>query len=209
MNFYEGILLGLGAGSICLAYCGPVLIPYLLGESKSINRNFFYVFLFLSGRLAAYILIGFIVGIAGKILLQPSSITLLLTGISYIILSLLLIYYGFYQFKEVCLGMTNTKIASKYFKKMPYMVLLAGGAMTGINICPPFFLAITRAAATKNIFDSIFFFMMFFIGTSLFFVPLPFLGFFKRRKVLRVIGKFAAILAGLIYLYKGVLMTFN
>jgi hypothetical protein len=33
---------------------------------------------------------------------------------------------------------------------------------------------------------------------------MPFLGFFRRKQVLQVIGKFAAILAGLLYLYKGI-----
>jgi sulfite exporter TauE/SafE len=209
MNFSEGILLGLGTGTICLAYCGPVIFPYLLGENKNISRNFFYVFLFLSGRLFGYLVIGLIAGIAGQMFLQPSNLTVLLTGISYIVLSVLLIIYGFYQFNEVCLGKTRTKIASKYGKKMPYLVPIIGGTMTGLNICPPFVLAVTKAATTHNIADSILFFIMFFIGTSLFFIPLPFLGFFKRQQVLRIVGKFASVLAGLLYLYKGVIMSFN
>jgi sulfite exporter TauE/SafE len=206
MYFPEGILLGLGTGSICLAYCGPVLIPYLLGENRNINTNFFYVFLFLSGRLAAYIVIGILAGIAGKLFLQPSHPEMVVIGISYIILSVLLIVYGFYQFKEICLGKTQTKIALKYGKKLPYLVPIIGGILTGLNICPPFIMAITKAATTGNVTDSILFFIMFFIGTSLYFIPLPFIGFFKQHKVLRVIGKFAAIIAGLIYLYKGILM---
>jgi sulfite exporter TauE/SafE len=209
MNFSEGILLGLSTGSVCLAYCGPVLIPYLFGENKNITKNFSYVFIFLSGRLASYILIGIIAGIIGKIFLQPSHLTLLITGISYIALSILLIIYGFYQFKEICLGKTQNKLAFSNGKDMSYLVPLTGGIMTGLNICPPFILAFAKAATLHDIAESIFFFIMFFIGTSLFFIPLPFLGFFKKQEALRIIGKFAAILAGLIYLYKGVNITFK
>ncbi len=208
MNLYEGILLGLGTGPVCLAYCGPVLLPYLLGENQNISKNFFYVTLFLTGRLSAYIAIGLIAGFAGKMFLQPNNLTLLLTGISYVVLSVLLIYYGFYRFNQVCLGKTGIKIAHGDGRKMTYIVPLTGGALTGINLCPPFILAITEVAAAHNVTVSILFFIMFFIGTSLFFVPLPFLGFFKRQHVLRVVGKFAAILAGVTYLYKGVLMVF-
>jgi len=209
MNFPEGILLGLSTGAICLAYCGPVLIPYMLGQSKSIKTNFVYVSFFLSGRLLAYIVIGIIAGIAGTIFLQPSEFNLKLIGVSYIILSGLLIVYGFHRFNEICLGKKQPKISTKYFKDMPFFVPLIGGTLTGLNICPPLILAITKAASTHDVASSIIFFVMFFIGTSLYFIPLPFIGIFKRKNILRIIGKFAAIIAGLIYFYKGVLMIIN
>lgn len=209
MNISEGVLLGLGTGSACIASCGPVLIPYLLGENKGIGRNFSYVFLFLTGRLVAYLTIGLVAGIAGKLIFQPSSYMVVITGISYLLLSALLIYYGFFQFKEVCMGKAQTKIALKHFKGMPYMAPLIGGLLTGLNVCPPLILAATAAAATHSIFNSLIFFMMFFIGTSVYFIPLPLIGAFKKQQALRVIGKFAAILAGLLYLYKGIVMTFS
>ena len=209
MNYSEGILLGLSTGAICLAYCGPVLIPYLLGENKSINTNFIYVSLFLSGRLLAYIFIGLIAGIAGNLFLQPSGFNLVLIGVSYIILSVMLIAYGFYRFKEVCLGSMQAKIASKYFKNMPYVIPLMGGTLTGMNICPPLMLAAAKAASTHHIAESILFFVMFFIGTSLYFLPLPFIGIFKKQNILRTVGKFAAIIAGMLYLYKGLFMILN
>jgi sulfite exporter TauE/SafE len=209
MNFPEGILLGLSTGAICLAYCGPVIIPYLLGENKNIQTNFVYVSLFLSGRLLAYLVIGLIAGIAGTLFLQPSGFTIKLIGVSYVFLSILLIVYGFHRFKEVCLGKTQIKVTSGYFKNRPYVAPLIGGILTGLNICPPLILAVTKAASTHDIAGSILFFMMFFIGTSLYFIPLPFIGIFKRQHVLRIIGKFAAILAGLIYLYKGLFMIIN
>jgi sulfite exporter TauE/SafE len=209
MNFTEGILLGLGTGAVCIASCGPVLIPYLMGENKNIGKNFSYVFLFLLGRLAAYATIGLVAGMAGTLFLQSSSLMVMLMGISYIVLSVLLILYGFHRFKEVCLGGAQRQIALKYFKGMPYMVPLVGGVLTGLNVCPPLILAVTRAAATHSILNSLLFFIMFFMGTTAYFIPLPLIGMFKKQQVLRAIGKYAAILAGIIYLYKGVVMTFN
>jgi len=209
MGYYDGILLGLSTGSVCLAYCGPVLIPYMLGENNTISRNYLDVSLFLAGRLAAYIAIGFITGVLGKFLLQPSPLSSMITGISYIVLSLLLILYGFYQFKEVCLGRSKSRMDSASGKNKTILVPLTGGILTGLNICPPFVLAIAKAAALHNITKSTVFFILFFAGTSVFFIPLPFLGFFKRQQVLRTIGKFAAILSGVVYLYKGIMITFN
>jgi len=80
--------------------------------------------------------------------------------------------------------------------------------VTGMNICPPFLLAITGAVETGEITGSIAFFTMFFLGTGIYFIPLPFIGFFRRQQVLRIIGKFAAILAGILYIFKGVFMLY-
>lgn len=54
----QAFLLGLSNGAVCLAYCAPVLIPYLLGEGKRISRNFAVLIRFLAGRLLGYLLFG-------------------------------------------------------------------------------------------------------------------------------------------------------
>jgi hypothetical protein len=59
---------------------------------------------------------------------------------------------------------------------------------------------------TGSIAGGLWFFFLFFLGTTLYFIPLPFIGFFRRQQVLRVIGKFAAIIAGTLYLYKGIVL---
>jgi sulfite exporter TauE/SafE len=207
MNLADGILLGLSTGFVCLAYCGPVLIPFLLGENKSIAGNSFNVLLFLGGRLFAYILTGFTAGMIGvhfRNLLIPDTLFL---GLIYMLLSMLLIGYGLYRFREVCLGSVQKKVISKYLKNIPFLVPVAGGILTGLNICPPFLMAFTRATSIHSIEGGIVYFIFFFMGTSIYFIPMPFLGLFRKFQVLRVVGKFASILAGFIYMYQGILMT--
>ncbi len=194
---------------MCLAYCGPVLIPYLLGEGNNVRQSISSLSLFLSGRILAYIIIGFLAGLLGKIFIQPSKFSVSIIGAIYILLAILLIFYGFHRFKEICLGHIQYKINSNFQKHFPQIVPLIGGIVTGLNICPPFLIAITKAADTGNITSSILFFLMFFIGSAIYFVPLPFIGFFKRQQAFRIIGKFAAILTGLIFLYKGTFMILN
>lgn len=209
MSFLEGFLLGLSTGAVCLAYCGIVLIPYLLGEGKNIKRNSFYVSIFLAGRLIAYIIIGILSGILGKAFLQPGNLKIVLIGTTYILLAVMLIFYGFYRFKEVCLGQFQQKVITSIGNRWPVLVPFIIGVITGLNICPPFLLAITKAADTGNLSGSIIFFIMFFLGTSLYFLPLPFIGLFRRQLILRIVGKFAAILTGLFYLYQGIFMVLN
>jgi sulfite exporter TauE/SafE len=206
MHFPEGFLLGLSTGAVCMAYCGPVLIPYLMGEGNPIGRNAVYVALFLAGRLIAYIITGIIAGILGQAFLHPSPVKTILMGAIYIVLAVLLITYGFYRFREICLGQAQNKFDRLYGRRWPYLVPLTGGVITGLNICPPFLLAITKAIDTGQIAASVWFFILFFLGTSLYFIPFPFIGFFRRQEILRIIGKFAAILAGLFYFYRGLIM---
>lgn len=209
MHFPEGFLLGLSTGAVCMAYCGPVLIPYLMGEGNAIGRNAFNVALFLAGRLIAYVIIGIIAGILGQAFFRPSPVKTIIMGAIYIGLGTLLITYGFYRFSEICLGKAQNKFDRIYGRRWPYLVPLAGGVITGLNICPPFLLAITKAIDTGHVAASVWFFILFFLGTSLYFIPFPFIGFFRRQDILRIIGKFAAILAGLFYFYRGLIMLIH
>ena len=206
MNFPAGFLLGLSTGVVCLAYCGPVLIPFLMGEGKSIYKNIGSVSLFLTGRLVAYLIVGILAGMIGSRILQPSTAKTVFIGVLYIALSLLMIVYGFHRFREVCLGRSKFPVQKNYARRWPFLIPLSGGFATCLNLCPPFLLAITGALESGRVSDSVFFFILFFLGTSVYFIPLPLIGFFRKQQVLRIIGKFAAILAGLLYLYKGMVL---
>jgi sulfite exporter TauE/SafE len=201
--FPEGFILGLSTGAVCVAYCGPVLLPFILGEGTTVRQNTISVGLFLGGRLAAYILVGVFAGVLGMTLVQNSIQNRFVFGIIYTFLAIFMIAYGFYRFREICLGQ-NQRILQRKLSRWPLSIPLAGGFVTGLNLCPPFLLAFAGAAETRQLLAGIQFFIMFFLGTSVYFIPMPFLGFFRRKQVLQVIGKFAAILAGLLYLYKGV-----
>jgi hypothetical protein len=48
--------------------------------------------------------------------------------------------------------------------------------------------------------------MAFFLGTSVYFIPIPFLGVFRRVSALQIVGRFAAVIVALYYLYVGVLL---
>jgi sulfite exporter TauE/SafE len=206
MAISEGLLLGLSTGVICVAYCGPVLVPYLMGEGNTVRENTLRVSLFLAGRLIAYAIVGVLAALLGKLFLQPSVAKDLVMGIMYIALSCLLIAYGFYRFKEICLGRVQHSIQKKVGQGFVNVVPVIGGIATGLNLCPPFLLAITRAMDTGDVTGSVLFFMMFFTGTTVYFVPFPFIGFFRRQHVFRIIGKFAAIITGLLYFYMGLVI---
>jgi hypothetical protein len=55
MVLTQGFLLGLANRGVCLAYCAPVLVPYLLGEGGTLRRGAVSVGGFLGGRLVGYL----------------------------------------------------------------------------------------------------------------------------------------------------------
>lgn len=209
MHFSEGFILGLSTGAVCLATCGPVLIPYLLAESNAIRRNFIEVGLFLSGRFVAYVLTGILAGIAGSLLFQSRIFQGLIAGIIDLVLSFFLIAYAFHRFRHVCPGEKDSRLPGWVGLRWPQTVPILGGFASGLNLCPPFILAIAQASASENIAGSVYFFIAFFAGTALYFLPLPFIGFFRRKQSLQIIGKFAAIIAGCYFLYKGIFLIFH
>lgn len=202
MDIIEGLLLGLSTGATCLISCGPILLLFLFGERKGIPDSFEFVGLFLSGRLAAYMLIGAIVGYAGKMLsIDNNKIWL---GVVFCALSILIIAYGFHQFRQICLGSTRRKAVGFVGKFFPQLATPALGFLTAINVCPPLLLAISGASAANGVLNSITLFMMFFIGTAIYFIPLPLVALLRNNNAFQIIGKYAAIVTGIIFLVKGI-----
>lgn len=200
----QGFLLGLANGTTCLAYCVPVLIPFLLGEGRRTRQNWMLLAKFLGGRLVGYLLFGLLAFLAGQLLLSAGRYRNQLFGAATIALAALLAWYGLAKPPTPCGG--SFKGARLWLRRWPALLPLGLGFLTGLNLCPPFLMAITGAAGNGTLWGSLLFFGAFFVGTSLYFIPLPFLGAFHRSEALRIIGKMTALLMALYYLYSGVLM---
>ncbi len=188
----NGLLLGLSTGIFCLSYCIPIYVPLLLTEERN-KIQIWWVFLkFTLGRLIAYIIFGAIVGWAGSqltgVLFQKA------VSAAMILLAVILIAYS--------LGLTipQSKFCH-YLKKIKVPFWL--GFFTGINICPPFLLALTYGFKTEGIISGILFFSAFFLGTTIYTAPFTFTGLLSQNKILRQIGTFSAFLVGIIFLVMG------
>jgi sulfite exporter TauE/SafE len=125
-------------------------------------------------------------------------------GCTYFCLAGLLIYSSFKPHPGKC--------AAEPFRKR--LSRLSGGwlpaalgFLTGLNLCPPFLLAFSNAVAAQKLGGSILFFISFFIGTLVYFIPLPFLGLLSRNEVLGKVGKMAAVIVGAYYGYTGIIMV--
>jgi len=202
----EGFLLGLSNGVTCVAYCAPGLFPYLLGEGKSVAQNSALTIQFLLGRLSGYLLFAVIAWSINRSILQPWNGPELLIGLAYVIFSLLLIFYGFFNPTPSCAMTRMNGLRHRWLTIWPVSLPIIAGFATGLSFCPPFLLAFTGALERTSLLKSMLFFLAFFLGTSTFLIPMPFVGIFRGFSAFRIIGKMAAGLIGLYYLYCGLLM---
>jgi sulfite exporter TauE/SafE len=148
----------------------------------------------MAGRLIGYAMVGAVLGAIGSFaggFVNPAIEKKLISG-AYTLIGLLMLSTGFlYQFSglKICFILKN-----KY--KSSYGAFLYG-FLTGINFCPPFFAAASRAFGTANTFYGAFYFLEFYIGTSVFLLPL--FGIPLLRKYLdktRIIARMMLLLLG-------------
>jgi hypothetical protein len=202
----QGFFLGLANGTVCVAYCAPVLVPYILGKGENTLENFSTLAKFLLGRLLGYMAFALLAWATNKIILENTIYKELILGLTYIILAVLMFFYGIINSHTFCSVKRAKKLLSKFSfvnsKLLPIML----GLFTGLNLCPPFLIAFTGATVSGSILGSMSFFFMFFIATSLYFLPIPFIGMIKNHGELKYIGKMAAIIMSLYYLYMGIII---
>ncbi|MBL7141659.1 sulfite exporter TauE/SafE family protein [Patescibacteria group bacterium] len=192
MFIINGFLLGLATGVFCLTWCGPVLTSLILTERRRIKQSFFLFFKFIFGRLIGYILFGGLIGYLG--LKIESEIVRKANLGALVFLAVLLIFYGVGWLKQ-------KKLFCQFFKKIKFPFV--AGFLTGINICPPFLIALAYVFDVGGISEGILFFISFFVATCLYLVPFVFLGFLSSKRVFQRIAQVIAILAGTIFLIYG------
>jgi sulfite exporter TauE/SafE len=203
----NGFILGFANGTSCLIYCVPVLIPFLVGEGKTTLKNYIYLGEFLLGRLTGYILFAIAAWFAGRFLVTITDYREVIYGSAYIILAGFLIIYSLVKTKKhACSANYFRSFLNKIQKSESAYLPLITGFLLGLNLCPPFLIMFVEAADANSLFESIFSFFTFFLGTTIWIIPLPFVGFLSKIKKmgwLKPAGKIAAVLVGLFYLYSG------
>ncbi len=201
----QGLLLGLANGTSCLTLCAPVLVPFLLSEGKSVRQNLAILLKFLAGRLGGYLLFGLLAWVVGGLLVGLGGYQALLLGGTYVGLAALLLLSALRKKGHAAGGCAITE-AHAHFRRWPALLPVGMGLLAGLKVCPPLLLAFTGAASSGTLGGSIIFFVTFFVGTSLYFLPISLLGAFARMPDLRIVGKFAAVIVGLYYLLAGLLI---
>jgi len=179
----EGGTLGLSTGYLCLATCGPIYAPFLMQYAHAPMRYVAGVLELSLGRFAAYLLVGAIAGFFGRNVseLQRDYFTI----VAYPLFSAFLIISALRS--RTC---EKGCAASRWSRFSQWPLLL--GFLTGVNVCPSFFLAFSRSCTLSGPIAGMLFFAAFFAGTSIFLLPLSFVGMFGRKKQFRSVARIAA-----------------
>lgn len=189
----QGMLLGLSTGIFCLITCAPVYVPFVLSEDRKLQQNIMTIGEIAIGRLIAYLFFGLILGILGKQINGPWLNRAI--GTAMILLSVLMLAFVVVK-KWPHFGLC--KLSKKYVN---YPALF--GFLTGINVCPPFLLAMSAALSYASIASSILLFGGFFIGTSFYLILLVPLGLAAKVESIRQIGLITAVMSGVMFLALG------
>jgi sulfite exporter TauE/SafE len=189
----QGVLLGLSTGIFCLVTCAPVYVPFVLSEDRKLWGNILAVGEIATGRLIAYLLFGLILGIIGTQISGPWLNKAI--GITMILLSVLMLIFVVTT-KWPHFGLC--KLSKKYVNYPAFF-----GFLTGINVCPPFLLAMSIALSYTSIAGSIFLFGGFFVGTSFYLIMLVPLGLAAKVESIRQIGMITAVMSGVLFLVLG------
>ncbi|MCK5218584.1 sulfite exporter TauE/SafE family protein [bacterium] len=195
----EGFLLGLSTGTFCAAHCLPVALPFIFSEDiRNAGQNARLVGLFLLGRFIAYLLAGFLLGMVGGYTMHylDPMIQRRATALVYCLLGLIMLFSGLmYNFPKLQFCNIYKKIYRPGRGAMVY------GFLTGISPCPPFIAAASRVLEKGGIWSGVLYFMLFFVGTSIYFLPLLGAWFFqKHMDSIRIIARLTMIFLGAYFL---------
>ena len=191
----EGTILGLTTGTACLVTCSPIYLPYLISEDRKLSKSLLTVLEISAGRFVSYLAFGAIAGYTGA---QIASVNReLFTSIAYILLSVYLVLSAV---------RTTNKAKSCHIPKMARFTKSAFilGILTGINFCPSFLIALSKAVDLSGALSGMMLFLGFFFGTSIFLIPLAFIGQISKVSRMKLIARYASILVAIWFTFSGV-----
>jgi len=195
----EGWALGLATGPYCLGACAPFLVPYLFAEGRATWRgNLRIVGEFMAGRFVAYALFGALVGWVGA-WLRPH-VSVWMTSIALGVTAAVMLLYAINQSLprwQLCAPF----IAPTWGRRVPFVL----GFLIGINVCPPFLVAVARLMQLGRVAGGVIFFLSFFLGTSLYLLPILGVSPLTKIERLRFVGSLSALLAGSWFLLRAFL----
>ena len=195
----DSFILGLSSGSACLATCGMVMFPYLMADSAGVRKIVIDLSLFMFTRFVIYFLMATLAWYFGQALFSNPVVRNIVPGILYIVFAVLLVWYSIDKSRKKDCPAKIVKTVSNH-KLVPILL----GIVNSLGFCPALFLILTKSATQGTLFQSYLSFLAFFIGSSVWFLPLPLAGKIRKKEVLQNIGILATGLAGIIFMIKGI-----
>jgi len=190
-----------------MASCGPVVVPSLLAERAGVRLNTRYLSTFLGARFLGYLLFAAVAWELGALVSLPPGPRMVLIGVIHVLLACVLLWYAYsagHVCAQSCSGPELVTIGVTRKRGVPGAAAL--GFLTGLSLCPPFVAAGVRAAELGSVAAALLFFAVFFVGTSIWFVPFVGLGCVVRNEAVTTVARMAMVLIAIYYGCLGVAM---
>lgn len=195
----DSFILGLSSGSACLVTCGLVMFPYLMSGSAGVKKITIDLSVFMFTRFVIYFILASVAWFFGQAVFSYPVMKNIIPGILYIVFAVMLVWYSIgHNPKKECPAGIVTTVNNK--KLIPIFL----GIVNSLGFCPALLLILTKGATQGTLAQSYMAFLAFFIGSSLWFLPLPLAGKIRKKKVIETIGILATGLAGTIFIIKGI-----
>ena len=203
----EAVALGFGSGPVCVAACGPVLLPFLGAEARKLGPTGRLLAIFLGGRLAGYLGFAVVAWAAGLTLPPELRTRTMVFGLANFGLAAVLGFSVFFP-RRACVQSQDGEPARLYqigtANRFRPPAALTLGFLTGLNLCPPFIAAGVRAAATHSLTGALAFFALFFAGTSVWFLPALGVSWLRRFGAVPAVARMTMAALSIYYAYLGV-----
>jgi sulfite exporter TauE/SafE len=208
LSVLEPLALGFASGPLCLATCGPVLLPWLGAEARGVGVTARLLAIFLGGRLAGYLGFAVVAWAAGWAIPGDLRARALIFGLANLGLAVLLGLSACFLGRSCAAAGSGRRPrlyqigASDRFRPPAALTL---GFLTGLNLCPPFVAAGVRAATAHSLAGALIFFTLFFAGTSAWFLPSLAVSSLGRFAVVETVARITMAVLAIYYLYLGVM----
>lgn len=198
-------MLGLVSGPACVASCGPVLVPSLLASPVGSRSNLRYLATFLVSRLFGYLLFALFAWQFGQLARLSPSVRNLAFAFVHLALAILLLWYARSVGKRCHASCATARLVNiSHGADQDLPVASATGLLTGISLCPPFVAAGVRAAELGSVAAALLFFAVFFVGTSIWFIPFVGVGFIRRSEAVFTVARMTMVLIAAYYAFAGI-----
>ena len=205
--FIKPVLAGLSVGAFCMSYCFPFLATFIASEDRTAKRNFLLIVYFMLGRFLGYVAFGLIFGFLGEQLKSPY--LTLITALSLILVSIVMVLHitGLSKQKDdLCL--VHLTRSTPAMKNPPAVeatgnIAIVMGVLMGVNICPPFLLSLAYVVSLSDALQSVLYFAIFFFASSIYFLPMIFVGMMAKIKELQKAARVSGIMAACVFIIYG------
>jgi hypothetical protein len=166
-----------------------------------------YLSSFLGARFVGYLLFAAAAWELGALVSLPPAPRMILIGVIHVLLAGVLLWYAYsagHACAQPCSGSELVNIGVTGKRGVSGAAAL--GFLTGLSLCPPFVAAGVRAAELGSVAAALLFFAVFFVGTSVWFVPFVGLGCVARNEAVTTVARMAMVLIALYYASLGMAM---